>query len=175
MSLEQPTGPEKSKDEREFKILNEKEGNRELTPEEVVEYLSKLKEQYCVKFGEKTDAEILFPKDTKIGDIDVSGQSLETVFDKIEKVYLSKHKGHLDLSKLTKLSDDKGDLDLSKMTKLSDDDAESLFKDAKLTKLKEDLDLHLSKMTKLSDDAVEFLSKQEGKIDLPPTAGGREK
>jgi len=57
----------------------EKEGSKELTPSEVVEHLSKLKEQYCRVFGEKTNAEILFPKDTKIGDMDISGQSLEIV------------------------------------------------------------------------------------------------
>jgi hypothetical protein len=59
----------------------EKEGNRELTPAEVVEHLSKLKQRYCKEFGEKTGAEIIFPKDTKIGDMDVSGQSLETVLN----------------------------------------------------------------------------------------------
>lgn len=56
-----------------------KEESKELTPAEVVEHLSKLKQRYCKEFGEKTGAEIIFPKDTKIGDMDVSGQSLETV------------------------------------------------------------------------------------------------
>jgi hypothetical protein len=55
--------------------------NKELTPEEVVEHLSKLKKRYCVEFGEKTGAEIIFPKNTMVGDVDVSGQSFETVLD----------------------------------------------------------------------------------------------
>lgn len=59
----------------------EKKENRELTPAEVIEHLSKLKQRYCVEFGEKTGAEIIFPKDTKIGDMDISGQSLESVLN----------------------------------------------------------------------------------------------
>lgn len=55
--------------------------NRELTPAEVIEHLSKLKERYCKQFAEKTGAEIIFPKDTKIGDMDVSGKSLEFVLN----------------------------------------------------------------------------------------------
>ncbi|MFA6405110.1 MAG: MoxR family ATPase [Candidatus Paceibacterota bacterium] len=59
----------------------EKDKDRELTPAEVVEHLTKLKQHYCKEFGEKTGAEIVFPKDTKIGDMDVSGKSLETVLN----------------------------------------------------------------------------------------------
>jgi hypothetical protein len=55
--------------------------NKELTPAEVVEHLSKLKERYCKQFSEKTGAEIIFPKGTKIGDMDVSGKSLEFVLN----------------------------------------------------------------------------------------------
>lgn len=57
------------------------EGNRELTPKEVVEHLSNLRQRYCKEFGENTGAEIIFPKDTKIGDMDVSGLSLENVLN----------------------------------------------------------------------------------------------
>lgn len=59
----------------------EKEGSRELTPAEVVEYLSNLKRRYCKEFGENTGVEIIFPEGTMIGDMDVSGQSLETILN----------------------------------------------------------------------------------------------
>jgi len=60
--------------------VTEKEGNRVLTPAEVVLPLSDLKKRFK-QFGEKTGAEIIFPKDTKIGDMDISGQSFETVLN----------------------------------------------------------------------------------------------
>jgi len=59
----------------------EEKGDIGLTPTKVVQHLSKLKEQYCRVFDYKTSAELIFPKDTRIGDMDISGQSLETVLD----------------------------------------------------------------------------------------------
>jgi len=59
------------------------EKNRELAPAEVVEHLSKLKKRYCKEFGEKTGAELKFPKGTIIGGEDVSGWSIEDYLNKL--------------------------------------------------------------------------------------------
>lgn len=65
----------------ELNLEIEKEEEKELTPIEVVEHLSKLKERYCIQFGERTSVEIIFPQGAKIGDRDVSGQNLETILN----------------------------------------------------------------------------------------------
>lgn len=62
--------------------MREKLKEKELTPAEVVEELSKIKERYCAQFGNITGAEIVFPQGAKLGDMDVSGQSWETVFNR---------------------------------------------------------------------------------------------
>jgi len=106
------------------------------------------------------------------GNLFLSG--LTTLSDSAAE-HLSKHEGDLYLSGLITITDTaseslskhEGDLYLDGLTTLSDSAAESLSKHKGT--------LYLSGLTTLSDDDAEFLSKQEGKIDLPPTAGGREK
>ncbi len=70
-----------SKTSTENPIALEGQENKELTPAEVIERLSELKQHYCIEFGEKTGAEIVFPQGQKIGDMDVSGKSLEAILN----------------------------------------------------------------------------------------------
>jgi len=58
-------------------------GNRELAPKEIIERLLAVKERYCVTLIKNTGLEILFPQNTVIDGIDVSGQSLEIVLDNV--------------------------------------------------------------------------------------------
>ncbi len=66
-------------EQKEQPDLNE-DINRQLKPEEIKEHLQRLQDKFGAGLREKSGINIKFPEGTKIGERDVSGQSLEEVF-----------------------------------------------------------------------------------------------
>jgi len=60
---------------------NKEDLEKQLTPKEIREGLSRIKTEFCTELREETGIDVVFPKGTKIGDVDVSGQTLEDGLD----------------------------------------------------------------------------------------------
>jgi len=60
-----------------------KDPNKELSPNELKQELSRLKTKYCTDLGEELGMQLTMPADTKVGGIDVGGKTLAEVFDQL--------------------------------------------------------------------------------------------
>lgn len=66
--------------------VQEKGGkNRELTPDEILEEISDFKRIFCTEFRDETGGEVIIPQGIKIGDVDVSGKTLEDVLSMLKE------------------------------------------------------------------------------------------
>jgi len=72
---------EKFKTEPDLEVNNRNKSDigGKSTRKEIIDFISNLKQKYRNEFGALTGAELIFPIGVKIGDMDVSGQSLDTV------------------------------------------------------------------------------------------------
>lgn len=75
-----PKHPGDSQDQAEIN-KNKENLERQLTPKEIKEGLSEIKTEFCTELREETGVDVVFPEGTKIGDVDVSGKTLEEMLD----------------------------------------------------------------------------------------------
>ncbi len=61
--------------------IQEAEKTQELSPDEIKMWLSKMKKEYCIDFFAEIGEQIYFPEGTMMGNMDVSGKSLQDIFD----------------------------------------------------------------------------------------------
>ena len=69
---------------QETKEVSPEGGDKELTPDEVREFLSELTKRYGEDLLEKTGVALIFPSGTMIGEMDVSGKSLVEVLNTLK-------------------------------------------------------------------------------------------